>query len=123
MSDAAIRGSIAQMKDLQHHQRPLAVSAQSSLQLQALHAMLERELWQRLPVEPGSLPSLVHVLEGGGSSNQGGDPSFATSFHFDTNSFPAWVAHGNPWRKQSPGKFPSIPVSSVDVISYVQPRS
>ncbi|KAK9809306.1 hypothetical protein WJX73_003160 [Symbiochloris irregularis] len=65
--------------------------------LQALHAMLEQELWQRLPMD-GTLPSLVHVLEGGGSS----DALATTSFHFDTNSFAAWVAHGNPWRKQDP---------------------
>ena len=76
--------------------------ASAGLVLQALHAMLERELWQRLPLEAGSLPSLAHALEGAVSA-QGDQPSLASA-SFDTNSFAAWVAHGNPWRKQAPGR-------------------
>lgn len=69
--------------------------------LQALHQMLEQEVWQKLPLEAGSLPSLAHVLEGSAAASRDG-PALGGA-PFDTNSFAAWVARGNPWRKQLPG--------------------
>ncbi len=59
--------------------------------LQALHAMLEREVWRRLPLVAGPLPSVLAALEGAGAA--------APSAAFDSNDFGAWVARGNPWRE------------------------
>ncbi|KAK9823710.1 hypothetical protein WJX72_004829 [[Myrmecia] bisecta] len=59
--------------------------------LQALHAMLDRELWARLPMIPGALPDLVGALEG----RQGSDGA-----KLNENSFEAFVQRGNPWRAQ-----------------------
>lgn len=73
--------------------------------LQALHSMLEQELWQRLPMLPGNLPDLVAALEGQqyhtsnttSSASAAGGAAIATAAD---NSFELWVSRGNPWRAQ-----------------------
>ena len=61
------------------------------LGLQTLHAMLEREVWRRLPLVSGPLPSMLAALEGGAAA--------APAAAFDATDFGAWVARGNPWRE------------------------
>ena len=61
------------------------------LALQTLHAMLEREVWRRLPLVSGPLPSVLAALEGAAAA--------APPAAFDPNDFGAWVARGNPWRE------------------------
>ena len=61
------------------------------LALQTLHAMLEREVWRRLPLVSGPLPSVLAALEGAAAA--------APAAAFDANDFGAWVARGNPWRE------------------------
>ena len=60
------------------------------LALQTLHAMLEREVWRRLPLVSRPLPSVLAALEGGAAA--------APATAFDAGDFGAWVARGNPWR-------------------------
>ena len=63
--------------------------------VQALHSMLEQELWKRLPMPADRRPSLAASLEAG-MHTRGGST-------MDTNSFEAWAMQGNPWSKQTPG--------------------
>jgi len=58
---------------------------------QAMQAMLEREVWRRLPLVPGPLPSVLAALEGAGAA--------APAAAFDSGDFGAWVARGNPWQE------------------------
>ncbi len=53
--------------------------------------MLEREVWRRLPLVPGPLPSVLAALEGAGAA--------APAAAFDSGDFGAWVARGNPWQE------------------------
>ena len=69
-------------------------SLTSVLPDQALHSMLEREVWKQLPMIPGGLPSIRGALA---------PPSGNRAFPFDTSNFGAWVSHGNPWRMQAYG--------------------
>ena len=63
--------------------------------LQALHSMLEREVWKQLPMLPDGLPSIRAALAA---------PSALAATPFDTSSFGEWVAHGNPWHLQAYGE-------------------
>ena len=72
----------------------------SVLFLQALHSMLERELWKKLPMIPGGLPSLTDAVEGphsppgpGQIAAAPGAPQLSSS-----SAFEQWAAQGNPWR-------------------------
>ena len=62
--------------------------------LQALHSMLEREVWKQLPMLPDGLPSIRAALDA---------PSALAATPFDTSNFGEWVAHGNPWHLQAYG--------------------
>ena len=63
--------------------------------MQALHSMLEREVWKQLPMLPDGLPSIRAALDA---------PSALAATPFDTSNFGEWVAHGNPWHLQAYGK-------------------
>ena len=62
--------------------------------MQALHSMLEREVWKQLPMLPDGLPSIRAALDA---------PSALAASPFDTSNFGEWVAHGNPWHLQAYG--------------------
>ena len=66
--------------------------------LQALHVMLDKELWQRLPLEESAeAPSLKAAVE---STSREAAASAPAQEEAD---FEAWVAHGNPWARQTSG--------------------
>ena len=68
--------------------------------LQALHSMLERELWKKLPMIPGGLPSLTDAVEGPHSPPGPGQIAAApgTPQLSSSSAFEQWAAQGNPWR-------------------------
>ncbi|BDA40427.1 Syndetin [Coccomyxa sp. Obi] len=82
----------ATLRDALKRQSGRFFAAYHSANLQALHSMLEREVWKQLPMIPGGLPSIRGALT---------SPSPNAAFPFDTSNFGAWVSHGNPWRSQA----------------------
>ena len=65
--------------------------------VQALHMMLDKELWQRLPLEESAqTPSLRRALEG--SREPAGKARVQPE-----GGFEAWLAQGNPWARQTTG--------------------
>ncbi|KAK9843494.1 hypothetical protein WJX81_005881 [Elliptochloris bilobata] len=84
----------ATLRDALQRQSGRFFAAYHAANMQALHAMLEREVWRRLPLVSGPLPSVLGALEGAGAA--------APPAAFDSNDFGAWVARGNPWRETTP---------------------
>lgn len=83
-----------------HWDCPLWLLIPHERPLQALHSMLERELWKKLPMIPGGLPSLTDAVEGphsppalGQIGAALGSPQLSSS-----SAFEQWAAQGNPWR-------------------------
>ena len=65
--------------------------------------MLEREVWARLPMVVGGLPSVVEALEGARGE--------AAAAAFDVHDFGAWIAHGNPWKDNHGMRFCNVPTA------------
>ena len=66
-----------------------------SVAFQALQTMLDQEMWRQLPMPPGRQPDFSAALKGSREHHN--------AQSFDTSSFPAWVAVGNPWKRQDSG--------------------
>ena len=65
--------------------------------MQALHVMLDKELWQRLPLEDSAeAPSLKAAVEATSRDAAAAAPA-------QQEDFEAWMAHGNPWARQTSG--------------------
>ena len=68
---------------------------------QALHMMLDKELWQRLPLGgEAQLPNLHRALQG----TREAAASAQAQTGQDPGNFAAWLAQGNPWARQTSGQ-------------------
>ncbi|KAL3152495.1 hypothetical protein ABBQ32_001530 [Trebouxia sp. C0010 RCD-2024] len=85
-------------------------TAYHSANLEALHSMLEKELWRRLPPLPEGVPSLQHALR---NPRQTGSLSSSHPREEGAKPFEIFAARGNPWkqrRRRSPkGVLPASP--------------